>query len=295
MPFRQTLLLLSVSLVFVACMELPRPKEYAVFFDDFNYESIDDPLLESFGWIIREGTGGPGNRGVRWQRENASIIDVPGEIDNKAFRLTARTNGTGRTTSQSELRTSPIFLEGTYAARIYFSDSPTEGPDGDQLTQTFFAISPFTFDLDPDYSETDFAEYLPNGGWGEEGPHFWVTSWETYQASPWIQDAKSDFISGSFAGWHFVSATIDKGKIHYFIDGQAIASHGGIYFPETPMRISFNLWFLAGGLESTSESRTYEQLIDWVYFSEDTQMEHSSFTEIIASERSQNIDRRNSL
>jgi len=40
------------------------------------------------------------------------------------------------------------------------------GPDGDQIVETFYTISQMD---EPSYSEADF-EYLPNGGWGQEGP-----------------------------------------------------------------------------------------------------------------------------
>jgi hypothetical protein len=61
------------------------------------------------------------------------------------------------------------------------------GADGDQLVETFYAISPLQAPLDPNYSELDW-EYLPNSGWGVTAPTLFVTSWHTVQLDPWIAD-----------------------------------------------------------------------------------------------------------
>ena len=78
------------------------------------------------------------------------------------------------------------FKDGTYASRIRFTDSPTSGKDGDHVNETFFAIGPQQrFDFDPDFSELDFTEYLPNGGWGATGPIAYQTSYNGYRLDPW--------------------------------------------------------------------------------------------------------------
>ena len=47
--------------------------------------------------------------------------------------LSASTNGTAAGTNQAEIDTSSRkFFEGTYAARVYFNDAPSTGPNGDQ-------------------------------------------------------------------------------------------------------------------------------------------------------------------
>ncbi|GMX60147.1 hypothetical protein Elgi_69140 [Paenibacillus elgii] len=45
------------------------------------------------------------------------------------------------------------YFEGTYAARVKFSDTPVSGVDGDGVAQTFFTISNLRYDNDPTYSE----------------------------------------------------------------------------------------------------------------------------------------------
>ena len=75
------------------------------------------------------------------------------------------------------------YFEGTYAARVRFTDQPVEGPDGDVVVQTFYAVSPLRFDFDPEYSELDW-EYLPNGGWGDTKTRLYGVTWQTWRSSP---------------------------------------------------------------------------------------------------------------
>jgi hypothetical protein len=104
-------------------------------------------------------------------------------------------------TQQSEVLNQRKFLEGTYAARVKFSDAPVSGPDGDAIVETFFTITPINRDLDPDYSEQDF-EYLPNGGWSEPSSIMYAASWETYQNEPWQAVNVHGEIRQSYDGWH---------------------------------------------------------------------------------------------
>lgn len=260
-----------------------------IMFDDFNYESSTDPALQNFGWTVRTGYGGPGQTGCRWLEENIDFIDDEIISNNKLLRLSSTTNGKGSNTYQAEIYHTETYLEGTYAARIHFFDSPSEGIDGDEVNQTFFAISPLEYPLDSNYSELDFAEYLPNGGWGSGAPTFWMTSWETYQVSPYIQDSKTDEVDGSFEGWHTVSATVGNGEIKYYIDGKLRATHGGEYFPEQNMSITFNLWFIAGRLLNDTSKRTYQELVDWVYFSEDIELDHTQIETKVGELRQNDI------
>lgn len=53
----------------------------------------------------------------------------------------------------------------------------------------------------------------------------------------------------------------------YFIDGQQVADHGDKYYPETPMSINFNLWFIDLQGHTSGDSH-YVQDVDWLYFAE---------------------------
>lgn len=217
-----------------------------ILFDDFSYSTAAE--MTANGWILRSGSGWPGVPGATFRPENISFVDYP-EAD-----------GTSENTYQTQICHQRKYLEGTYAARVRFSDDSISGIDGDQVVQTFYAITPY----DPDYSEMDY-EYLPNGGWGSAALAFYVTTWETVQIEPWNADNTSSTIQGSRAGWHTLVAQVIGGTVRYFMDGELIAQHGGNYYPDAPMSINFNLWFIDGGLVQAKGVREYQEDIDWVY------------------------------
>src|SRR6185436_3794856 len=156
-------------------------------FDDFSYATADE--MTANGWILRSGQGWPGVTGAYFQPGNVSFIDYPAQAGNRLLRMTSSTDGTGENTYQTQICHQRKYQEGTYAARVRFSDVPVSGSDGDQIVQTFYTITPYEKPFDPDYSEMDF-EYLPNGGWGASTSiHF--TTWETVQIEPWNADNAS--------------------------------------------------------------------------------------------------------
>ncbi|GAA0811340.1 ricin-type beta-trefoil lectin domain protein [Spirilliplanes yamanashiensis] len=233
-----------------------------VLFDDFTYGSNADPALAQRGWHLRGNQGGPGVPGATWSAGNISFPTVDGQ---KVARLQASTNGTAAGTSHAEFSLSDRrFFEGTYFARIKFADTPVSGADGDIVNQTFYTISPLRYAFDPIYSELDFSEYLPNGGWGESGPTNFQTSWYTYQADPWVQDRQYSKQNRSIAGWRDVMATVANGEIKYYIDGQLVGTHGGKFYPRQNMSIDFNQWFidLTGHSGGTS---VWHQHVDYVF------------------------------
>ncbi|MEN0128491.1 MAG: cellulose binding domain-containing protein [Brevundimonas sp.] len=231
-------------------------------FDDFSYSGPNDPSIQAHNWTIRTNAGGPGIAGATWPKENISFPTVSGT--NKALQLKSVTDGTGAGTQQSEVLNQRKFLEGTYAARVYFSDAPTSGPDGDAIVETFFTITPLAYDLDPNYSEQDF-EYLPNGGWGEPSNILYTTSWETYRNDPWLAVNTHTEQRQSYAGWHDLVLQVANNQLKYYVDGVLFATHGSDYYPETVQSVNFNLWFIGGGQIGSSTPRTYVQQVDWFY------------------------------
>ncbi len=234
-----------------------------ILYDDFSYQ--DQQAMADNGWIIREKAGWPGVTGASWPKENINIIDDPDKSGNYLLQMLASTNGTAVGTLQSQLCQQRKFFEGTYATRIYFTDRPISGPDGDKVVETFYMISPLEAPLDPDYSEID-NEYLPNGGWSYKDHDFAVTTWEKVQIEPWIADNATYTLQGILPGWHTIVMQVWNGKVNYYLDGELVASHSGNYYPEVPMSINYTLWFVNGGLLDSSETRQYYQLVDWVYF-----------------------------
>lgn len=235
------------------------------FFDDFSYSGNDDPLLGARGWTVRDTAGGPGVSGATWPKEAISFVDDPASRGNRLAQLAASTAGQAGNTSQAELFQQRKFYEGTYASRVRFSDTPTFGPDGDAVVETFFTITPLQYDLEPEYGEIDF-EYLPNGGWGAKRNTLWMTTWETYRAEPWEAVNAQNNIPLSFDGWHTLVVQVSGVRVQYFVDGALLAGHGDQTYPETPLSINYNLWFIEGGLVDSAEERQYIQQVDWLYY-----------------------------
>ena len=232
-------------------------------FDDFAYTSSSDPRLAARGWTVRSGAGGPGVEGNTW---SAAGVDFPGTGASQSLRLTSSTDGTPAGTVNAEVSQDRKFFEGTYAARVRFTDAPVSGADGDPIVETFFTITPLDFPNDPQYGEADF-EYLANGGWGETSPTMFTTTYETYQPVPWKADKVSTLRRGSLDGWHDLTLQVDSGVVRYFIDGVQVAEHGGHVYPETPMLLSMNLWFIDLASHTGGVSR-YEQEVDYVYYAD---------------------------
>lgn len=232
-----------------------------ILFDDFSYSTLEE--MTSNGWVVRSGSGWPGVSGASFRAENVSFVDYPDPANNRLLRMTSSTGGIPENTYQTQICHQRKYLEGTYAARVRFSDEPISGTDGDQVVQTFYTITPYIKPLDPDYSEMDY-EYLPNGGWGSGDLTFYVTTWETVQIEPWNADNTSSSVQGSLAGWHTLVTQVNEGTVRYFVDGKLIAQHGGKYFPDAPMSINFNLWFIEGGLVQAEGVREYQEDLDWV-------------------------------
>ena len=216
------------------------------------------------GWILREGQGWPGVTGASFHAQNVSFIDYPAQPGNRLLRMTSSTDGTRGNTFQTQICHQRKYLEGTYAARVRFNDVPVTGVDGDEIVETFYMITPYVKPLDPSYSEMDF-EYLPNGGWGGPLTAIFVTSWATTQIDPPIAENTSNSSKESLSGWHTLVVQVTGGTVRYFIDEKLIAQHGGKYYPDAPMSINFNLWFIEGGVRGLNELREYQEDIDWVF------------------------------
>ncbi|MEO8393193.1 MAG: glycoside hydrolase family 16 protein [Chloroflexota bacterium] len=239
----------------------------SLFFDDFSYTGTDSADFTDHGWIVRTVDGWPGIPGAIWSQDSIGIVADPDLAGNQLIEMHASSDGT--TINQAQMCQQRKFFEGTYASRVHFNDAPISGPDGDNIVETFYQISPLAFDLDPNYSELDF-EYLPNGGWGTEGNFLAVTSWETFRLTPWYADNASDSMPISFDGWNTLVLTVGDGEINYYVDGHLIATHDGEYYPEVPMSLNYNLWFIDGGQIASKELRQYVEQVDWSFHAANT-------------------------
>jgi hypothetical protein len=236
-----------------------------ILFDDFDYAGFNQSFeLWHHGWKLRSGQGWPGIAGAGWLPSGISFVPDPANRGNRFLRLRSSTDGTAAGTKQAQICQQRKFFAGTYATRVRFEDVPDSGPDGDQLVETFYAISPLQAPLDPSYSELDW-EYLPNGGWGVTAPTIFVTSWATAQLDPYIADNASANAAGSLNGWHTLVMQVANGTVSYYLDGALLATHGGKDYPDVPMAIAYNLWFVQGGQLPAGGVRRYHEDVDWVY------------------------------
>jgi hypothetical protein len=210
---------------------------------------------------VRSNSGGPGVPGATWDPSKVTF-SAPG--GNSVMNLETSTAGTGASTVHTEVLTKSMkFRNGTYAARVRFSDTPKYGPDGDRVVQTFFTINDLKAPMADDYAEYDF-EYLPNGGWGEPSNILYTTSWETYNPDPWQAVNQHTESRRSFAGWHDLVVTIDDSAITYYVDGRHFGTHDAAYLPERPMSINFNQWLIDLEGQTSATPRAYDQQVDYV-------------------------------
>ena len=215
--------------------------------------------MRRHGWIIRGAPGWPGVPGAKWDAEGVSL---PAD---GTLRMTAVTDGTAAGTRQVQLCHERKYRDGTYAARVRFTDRAVSGVGGDQTVETFYMIAPLREPMAPEYSEIDF-EYLPAGGWGKPGAVLFATTWETFSPEPnWKANNVHEARSRSYAGWHTLVVQVAKGVVRYFVDGSLFAEHSGDVYPESHMSMNFNLWFIRDKLAPHRERRAYEQEVDWVF------------------------------
>ncbi|GAA4008074.1 cellulose binding domain-containing protein [Streptomyces marokkonensis] len=225
-------------------------------FDDFAYTGPEDPSLAANGWEVRSGKGGPGVEDS-WSAKGVTFPAGEKGEGGQAVRLEARTDGTSKGTVQSEFHTArPVFREGTFVARVHFSDEPANGQDGDHISQSVFAISPDH--RSKKYSELDY-EYMPNGGWGRYGPILDTTSWRSSD----LGDRVTEPHQLKLGGWHTLAMTAADGKVTYSVDGKVLFTSGKAYVPREPMSINFSNWFV--DLPFKGE-RSWAMKVDWVYF-----------------------------
>jgi hypothetical protein len=263
---------LRVLLAVIACLlgascATVAPIDRGVFFDDFSESDL--VALQRNGWAVREQRGHPGVEGAAWGPGGVALVADSAQPGNRLLRLSASTDGTSAGTTQAQVCHIRKYFEGTYAARVRFSDAPVRGPDGDVIVQTFYAVSPLRFDFDPQYSELDW-EYLPNGGWGDPKTRLYGVSWQTVRIEPWQAFNQPHQEFRSMDGWHVLLMQVSGGNTRWFIDGDLRAEHGGRNYPVVPMSLNFSLWFAPGGaLPGVSAQRTYQQGVDWVFHARD--------------------------
>lgn len=264
-----------------------------IFYDDFTYQNIEE--FNKHGWAVRTETGHPGIAGATWAGDGLSFHTDVADTNNGSVKMSSVTDGTPENTRHTQFCHARKYREGTYAARIFFRDEPSYGPDGDEVIQTFYAISPLKAPMDKDYSETDF-EYLPNGGWGADAnPAMWTTTWETFQLEPWTKVNEFTRKDQSYAGWRTLVFTVADNKVRYYVDGEFFSEHSEAVYPEDFMSINFNLWFMPKGADDSlgpvdsPDLREYQQDIDWVFHQANVALSPQAVEELVTKLRSEGV------
>jgi hypothetical protein len=239
----------------------PRPQPvtlqpFGVMFDDFHYTGSDDPLLQAHGWQIRTDPGGPGIQNT-WTTAGVSFPTVQSAQGGQVMQLQLTSDGTAASTRQTELRSAkPEFFTGTYAARVYFTDGPAIGENGDHINEAFYAISAPT--ETQRYSELDY-EYMPNGGWGSARPELDTTSWHSSKAGDRVYRPTYQRLHG----WHTVMITELNGETAYYLDGKKLFSNGPAYSLHGPVDVAFSTWLIDLPFAGP---RTWNMQVNWFYY-----------------------------
>src|ERR1700741_5169799 len=122
-PLMKPLFACAVTLIIVAAIiSSTAAAPTAILFDDFSYTSKQQ--LKKNGWILRTEAGWPGVPGATWSEGGVSLHK---ELPLQFVRMTSSTEGTGATTTQTQICHQRKFFEGTYAARVRFTDAPASG------------------------------------------------------------------------------------------------------------------------------------------------------------------------
>lgn len=233
-----------------------------VLFDSFRYTGPEDPDLTAHGWTVRTDGGGPGVRDT-WTKSGLSFPATADAQGGRAMQLSLTTDGTPKGTQQLDVgRTEGEFVNGTVAARVFFSDRPTAGGhDGDHINECFYVISPSH--SSPKYSELDF-EYMPNGGWGAVGSRVDTTSWRS--STEGDRDTRST--KRSLAGWHTMMMTAANGEVVYSMDGATLFTSDSRSYPREPLSIRFSSWLIDLPTAVTG-TRTWDTKVNWLYYQAD--------------------------
>ncbi|MBI3961885.1 MAG: fibronectin type III domain-containing protein [Deinococcus sp.] len=274
----------------------------SVFFDDFSYQSNTDPYLRSMGWILVDGISGP-PASAYYSRDNVTFRDDTADPSNRVAVLQATTQNTLGSMRLSRIETPIRFLEGTYAARVFFDNGPRTYRDGS--VQAFYLINN-TPARDPSYSEADF-EYLPYDVWDPStfAPGMWMTTWEMWARSGRNTRCLSDDRrtackqQADYAGWHTLVIQLNRAvrAVDYYIDGVLQATAGGDFYPESSMNISFINWITNDSVSpgSSTSSRTYTVMADWVLHVKDQILTPAEVVGLVGDYRSVGIARQDTV
>ncbi|MBC7416620.1 MAG: T9SS type A sorting domain-containing protein [Pedobacter sp.] len=246
-----------------------------------------------------------------YSKNNITIETDATIANNKLVTLSTVFTGATKAYSNSRIETGDMtYFEGTYAARVFFTDNPNTYKDGN--IQTFYTITDYTLHENAaKYSEIDF-EYMASDYWGtgtSSDKVMYMTSWNHVIEDPW--DAYKAYLhpKGTMAGWHTLVVTAaDKKNVKFYIDGvlkgQISVTDGDntqnnktlSVYPRTNMQVAFANWIYNdsnGGLGSSTANRTSTMKVDWVMYYKDQDLTPTQVNTYVTDYRTRGLRRRN--
>jgi GH18 family chitinase len=260
---------------------------YTEMWDDFNYASSSDTELTGINkWFIVNGTDGPPS-GAIYAKEGITFYNDAQNSGNKIMGIAAIASNDPTKNRHARIETSVMpYRNGTFAARVYFDDTPALY--GDANVETFYTINSYATCNNPDlYSEVDF-EYLPWDAWQwERKKAMYYTTWETCEIRDHVKSTQS------FEGWHNLVYTAIEGQpVKWYVDGQLIGSMDK-YQPDSDCNISFANWIYQNTTGSSTTTRTTTMQVDWVYHAKNVALTTQEVLDLVASLRSKGVLRKN--
>ncbi|UOB18377.1 carbohydrate-binding protein [Abyssalbus ytuae] len=272
-----------------------------IMFDDFTYSGINDSEFSTFNkWNVISGISGP-PEGGQYSQNNVSFVNDPDSSGNRLVTLSTTVNGQTKATTHSRIETSGFeYFEGTYSARVYFSDLPYTYKDAN--IQTFYTIVSSSLGTDGSrYSELDF-EYMAADKWGisEDNKVLYLTAWNRYIADPWQAWKRYFSYEQSFEGWHvFTVSCTDGVNVKFWIDNEYMGAmsttdnDGTPVYPRSPMQVAFANWIWNNVTGNSTTNRTTTMKVDWVLFYKDQEVTPQQVQELVGNYRLQGLQRRN--
>ncbi len=256
-------------------------------FDDFSYSSSTDPALHVINnWIVVDGPSGPPS-GAIYSKDLITFSADPANPSNTIMGVATTADNNPNNTRHSRIETDIFpYRNGTFAARVYFDDTPAQYGDGN--VETFYTINSYATCNQADlYSECDF-EYLPWDAWHYERKNtMYTTTWETCETRTF------DKVVQSYAGWHnLVYAVIEGQPVKYYIDGQLVATHSQ-YQPDSDVNISFANWIYQNITGTSTTVRTTTMKADWVYHAKNAILSYEDVLSIVNNLRQGGVLRKN--
>ena len=280
-------------------VDLRAPQDQPVFFDDFEYPSVDG----QGGLLLWTGSG----EEPVWTASNKQNLAIDGSY---LLLKHTSTDGFGLSPCGTVLKTSRCFGPGTYAALVKF-DGGTAREKHHTQVQSFGAASQSP-DATTYYSRLDM-EYLPWDGWEEEPDDghlgaLWASSWERENEAYKKGESFKTNLEGD--RWYGLLLNVSPGKSSfklYSCEGEACeweeintgySKDGTSYPADSDLSIVLANWLSTCTLDESGQrvcppqppgcATGYDEYgtalsVDWVFYQKDMHLTFQLVAEIVDS------------